>query len=152
MSPQTSETAHLRVAAADSCPQMPSPKHVSSSSQDRLTAPEEAAAVAELPQFTGQPININCRSFWFSLTSQAVICGSSNCVGKQLLTNNRSQGKADIKETVYATSWWIRLWNGSGQILIFDQVKSVPCSDSLALAWNIQRAHWATSKEMKILN
>lgn len=49
MSPKT---AHLRVAAGDSCPQMPSPKLLSLSGQDRLTAPEEVAAVAELPQFT----------------------------------------------------------------------------------------------------
>lgn len=105
MSPQASETAHLRVAAVDSCPQMPSPKHLNSSSQDRVTVPEEVAAVAELPHFIGQPVNVNCHSFWFSSTSQAVICGSSNCVGKQLLRNSGSQRKADIKETVYTNSW-----------------------------------------------
>lgn len=104
MSPQASETAHLRAAAVDSCPQIPSPNLLSYSSQDRETALEEVSAVAELLQFTGQPTNVTCHSFWFSLTSQAVICGSSNCVGKQLLTNNGSQRKADIKETVYATS------------------------------------------------
>lgn len=95
-------------------------------------------------------MNVNCYSFWFSLTSQAVICGSSNCVGKQLLTNNRSQRKVDIKETAYATSWWIRLWNWSGQILIFGQVKSVLWSGSPALAWSIQRTSWATSTGMKM--
>lgn len=42
-------------------------------------------------------MNVNCHSFWFSLTSQPVICGNSDCVGKQLLTNNERQRKADIK-------------------------------------------------------
>lgn len=47
VSPQVSETAHIRVAEAELCPQMPSQSFLSSSNQDRLTAPEEAAAVAE---------------------------------------------------------------------------------------------------------
>jgi len=118
---------------------LPSAKHLSSSSQDKLTAPEEAAAVAQLPQFIRQPMNVNCHSFWFSLTSQDVIRGSSNCVGKQLLTNNWHQRKADTKEMVCATSWWIRLWNWSSQILIFDQVKSVLWSNSHALTSSIQK-------------
>lgn len=47
VTPQVSEIAHIRAAEAQSCPQMPSQSFLSSSNQDRLTAPEKAAAVAE---------------------------------------------------------------------------------------------------------
>lgn len=75
---------HIRVAEAQSCPQMPS-----SAPTTRTDCSWKSSSRSwELPQFTGQPMNVNCHSFWFSLTSQAVICGNSDCVGKQLLTNN----------------------------------------------------------------